>query len=207
MSKHLHDDAAGQSTTPAHPAILQPERTRVLLVDVQEKLLPAIPEGPVVAENCRRVLEGARLFDVPVSATEQYPQGLGPTIASLRHLLGSIQVPDKKSFSCVPCLPWATEDDGRDQVVVVGIETHVCVLQTVLQLLAYGKRVHVVVDAVGSRRPKDHDVALRQMEHHGAVLTTTEIVLFQWCRTAGDPRFGAVRQLVLQPDRSLEGTE
>ncbi|RMG41263.1 MAG: hydrolase [Planctomycetota bacterium] len=178
------------------------------MVDVQEKLVPTIVDWQTVVQNCRRVLEAAGAFDVPVIATEQYPKGLGPTVAPLRRLLGSAALPSKKTFSCVPCLSrQVQDDDGRDQLVVVGIETHVCVLQTVLELLAMGLRVHVVVDAVGSRGRLDHEVALRQMEQHGAVPTTTEIVLFQWCRTADDARFPVVRRLVTEPDRPLEDAQ
>lgn len=172
---------------------------KLLVVDVQEKLMPLIIDGRRVIANVRRLIEGCRAVGVPIHATEQYPKGLGGTVPEVRELLGDITIPEKLRFSSVECLGWnavGETDDERDEVIVVGIEAHVCVLQTVHDLLAGGYRVHVVTDAVGSRQPLDRDVALTRFRDAGATLTTTETVLFELCEIAGTPEFKTISELV-----------
>ncbi len=171
--------------------------SRLLIVDVQEKLLPAIPVAETLTYNCRRLIEGARLLQVPVSATEQYPKGLGSTVAELKELLD--EAPDKVRFSCAEVLDWgsaANQDDSRDQIVVAGMEAHVCVLQTALDFLAQGFRVFVPADAVGSRFKLDWKIGLERLSAAGAVVTTTESVLFEWCESAGSPEFREISKLI-----------
>ncbi len=179
------------------PELLHRSSSRLLLVDVQEKLVPALDEATRkrFLEACRFLGEGARIMGIPVIATEQYPQGLGPTVSSLIEFTGSR--PAKKRFSAVECtgLPTAADDD-RFQVVVAGMETHVCVLQTVLDLLASGYQTYVVADAVAGRRSIDHDVALERMANSGATITTAESVLFEWCESAESPEFKQLSALV-----------
>ena len=174
----------------------------LLVVDVQEKLLRAMREPQRLTWNIARLLDGARLLGVAATATEQYPQGLGPTVASLAERLGqqAAAVHEKLAFSCWGCeaLRKQLEQLDRPNVLICGMETHVCVQQTTLDLLAAGYRVFVAVDAVASRSTLDHDVALRRMEAHGATLTTVEAALFEWCATAGTPEFKAISQLVKQ---------
>ena len=131
-----------------------------------------------------------------VEATEQYPQGLGPTAESLAALLGPI--PNKVMFSCRQCGGIFTRwrEQGIFKILVAGIEAHVCVQQTVLDLLAAGFQVYVACDAVESRFAHDRDTALRRMDSHGAVLTTTEAALFEWCETAAAPEFKRISALV-----------
>lgn len=182
---------------PRHPDLLSASQSRLLVVDVQEKLLAVMPERELLIARCDRLLTVAGALDVPVFATEQYPKGLGSTAAPLREKLG--EIPEKLRFSCAECLAWPTaaEDDfGRDQVVVCGMETHVCVLQTVFDLLASGYRVFVVVDAVRSRFAEDREIALRRMESAGATLVTSESVLFEWCEEAGTEEFKEVSRLL-----------
>jgi len=170
---------------------------RLLIVDVQDKLVPAIPVAETLIYNCRRLIQGAGILGVPVSATEQYPKGLGHTIGELKELIG--EAPDKVRFSCAEVLNWgsaAEEPDSRDQVVVAGMEAHVCVLQTALDLLAQGYRVYVAADAVGSRSKLDWKIALDRLSACGAVVTTTESVLFEWCETAGSPEFRQISKLI-----------
>ena len=174
----------------------------LLVVDVQEKLVPAITDHQRVVFNTRRLVDGAKILDVPVVATEQYPKGLGPTVAELAERLGSI--PEKLTFSCCGC-PEIFADlraKGIHKILVAGIETHVCVQQTVLDLLGDGWRVYVAVDAVGSRYAVDRDTALRRMDSAGAVLTTTEAALFEWCQEAGTERFKAISRLVREEVRT-----
>jgi len=182
------------------PELMSRDDTALLVVDVQEKLLPAINEGGRVAWNVRRLIDGAKILGIPVFATEQYPNGLGPTIDGLRDRLGD--VPDKLGFSCRSCdgLFAELQRIARFKVLVVGIETHVCVQQTVLDLLAAGFRACIAVDAVGSRFPVDRDIAIRRMDSSGATVTTTEAALFEWCETAEIPEFKVISTLVREPE-------
>ena len=170
--------------------------TALLVVDIQEKLVPAIADGKRVVFNSRRLIDGAKVLGIPVVATEQYPKGLGPTVPELADRLGPI--PDKLTFSCSGC-PEVFEklrEDGIHKILVVGIEAHVCVQQTVLDLLGDGWRVYLAVDAISSRYALDRDTAFRRMDSSGAVLTTTEAALFEWCYIAGTPEFKEISRLV-----------
>jgi len=167
----------------------------LLVVDVQEKFLPVIRDAKKMVWNIRRLLDGAKACGVAVGATEQYPQGLGGTVAELAERLPNI--PEKLSFSCRECddLFHAWGAEGRFKILVVGIEAHVCVQQTVLDLLTDGFRVYLATDAISSRHRQDAEVALRRMESSGAVPTTTEAALFEWCDTAAAPFFKTISAL------------
>ncbi len=168
----------------------------LLVVDMQEKLVPLMPDAARLVWNIRRLIDAARILGVTVAASEQYPQGLGRTVSPLAPLLPNPA--EKRDFSCLECGPiledWQSQ--GRDKVLVVGIESHVCVQQTVLDLLANGFRVYVAADGVASRFDVDLQYALRRMESSGATLTTCEAVLFEWCQTAGSPEFKQISRLV-----------
>jgi isochorismatase family protein len=181
------------------PELLHRASSRLLIVDVQEKLAATLPEATRdrLLKSCRFLADGAKLLGVPTSITEQYPQGLGPTVAALQEY--SSDRPAKKRFSCVECLGWqaAAEDtSNRFQIVVAGMETHVCVLQTVLDLLASGYQVYVVADSVASRREIDQQIALERMTGSGAILTTAEGVLFEWAETAEAAEFKQLSSLI-----------
>ncbi len=181
------------------PELLAADQSRLLVVDVQEKLLPLIPSAERLVHNCRRLLDGAKILGVPAFGTEQYPKGLGRMAAELASRLGSL--PEKVCFSCVPALAWGSAaelSDDRDQVVVCGMETHVCVLQTVLDLIASGFRVYVAVDAVASRSELDGRVALERMASSGATLATVESILFEWCGRAGTAAFKEIQKLIIE---------
>jgi nicotinamidase-related amidase len=190
------DSAYPEEALPRNPERLTRHDSGLLVVDVQEKLVPAIVEHEQLVWNIRRLLDGARLFEIPCWGTEQYPAGLGPTVSSLAERLG--EIPAKKQFSACGCasLPASWSESGIQKIVVAGIEAHVCILQTVLDLLAAGFQVQIVVDAVASRHPVDYQTALRRMESQGGVLTTVETVLFEWCESADDPRFKQLSALV-----------
>lgn len=172
--------------------------TALVVVDVQERLLPVIAGRVRLVWNIGRLIDGARILGVPVVATEQYPQGLGPTVPELAKRLGP--VPSKLTFSCRGCpeVFQGLEAQGIHKLLVCGIEAHVCVQQTVLDLLGAGWRVFVAADAIGSRNAVDYEFALRRMDSAGATLTTTEAVLFEWCETAGTPQFKEISRLVRQ---------
>ena len=143
------------------------------------------------------LVEACRGLEVPVLASEQYPQGLGPTVDSLAAILGDTP-PGKLTFSCArdEGLRKAVEDSGRSQIIVTGIETHVCVLQTALDLISIGFEVHVPHDAVNSRRPADKEWALHRMAAAGAVITTTESALFELLERCDTSDFKTVAKLI-----------
>src|SRR5262245_20162391 len=173
----------------AHPTQMSAGDTGLVVIDVQEKLMAKIPGATAVVRNIAFLIDAARVVDMPVAATEQYPRGLGPTVPELAKRLPNR--PDKTAFSCcaVPEVVEHFRRAARPKVVLAGIETHVCVLHTALDLLALDFRVYVAVDAVGSRSALDHDLALRRLEQAGAVLTTSETCVFEWVGGANHPRF------------------
>lgn len=189
-----------------HPTLLSPQNSSLLVIDVQEKLVPLIPRRQELVRNVGFLLDAAKILSVAVQATEQYPKGLGPTVPELASKLP--QRPDKLEFSCcaVPGFVAMLQSGGRNKVVLCGMETHVCVLQTALDLLARDLGVHVAVDAVASRGGMDHDVALRRLEAAGAVLTTCETAVFEWAGRSGTPEFKAISKLVQDRMKSLQNT-
>ena len=182
-------------------ALLSRQTSRLLIVDVQTKLLRLMQSAVELEDACRRLIEAATLLGIPVSATEQYPKGLGHTAESLLEGLGSPV--EKLRFSAVPSLDWMNDvtHGGRHQIVVAGMETHVCITQTALDLVARGFDVHVPADAVSARKNLDHETALRRLQAEGCTITTWESVLFEWCETAEAAEFKAISKLVVQPPR------
>lgn len=180
------------------PELLSRGTSRLLIVDVQEKLVPHIPIAESLIGNCAKLIRGAQTLGVPCSLTEQYPRGLGPTVEEIAQLFSDEAPAEKVRFSCGEVLDWAAEpaENDRYQIVVAGIETHVCVQQTVLDLLAAGFRVYIAADAVGSRNKFDWKTALGRMADSGAVVTTAESVLFEWCEVAGTPEFKTISKIV-----------
>lgn len=177
------------------PMRLSPSSSLLAVIDVQERLLAAMPEADRIVARCSRLAEAARILGVQAVLTEQYPKGLGPTPPALAALLPPAAT--KMTFSCCGCSGFdAALSPEMSAVVLAGLETHVCVAQTALDLLARGLGVFVAVDAVTTRHSLDHEVALRRLEGAGAVLTTSEAVLFEWCRSAEHPQFQAIRRLV-----------
>ena len=194
-----------ESRFPHSPLLLSSDESVLMVVDAQTRLLAAIPQQATLEWNLQRLVAAAEILDIPRLATEQYPQGLGPTIATLAPRLPSI--PDKLSFSVAGCeaLMQHLEQLAPRQILLAGAETHVCVLQSALDLLAAGYEVFLAVDAVASRFSVDHDAALQRMQISGVTLTTTEGALFEWCQVAGTEKFRAISQLVKQP--SPESTD
>ncbi|WP_133615117.1 isochorismatase family protein [Dongia mobilis] len=178
--------------------LLERDVSQILVVDMQERLAPAIDGIGAVEANCRRLLEGARQFSVPVLVSEQYPAGLGHTLAALQPLIEDGEVHEKLEFSCFAnaALRQALTAGGRPLTVICGIEAHVCVLQTVLEMRVAGLRVAVVADAVGSRHPDNRALARDRAARAGAEIVSTEMVLFEWLRSAADPAFKSVSRLI-----------
>lgn len=170
--------------------LIRIDRSTLLLVDLQERLQPAIHEAERVLEASLWLTRVAQRLGIPVICTEQYPKGLGPTLPVLRHLLPDECVVEKLHFSAVPEGGlWNRPGGDRAQFIVVGTEAHVCVQQTVLDLLAAGRRVFVVEEGVGSRRSADKALALARMRSHGADIVSREMVVFEWLRQAGTDVF------------------
>jgi nicotinamidase-related amidase len=186
--------------------LLQRERSQILMVDVQERLLPAMAQAAQVAANGARLLEGARLLAIPVLVSEQYPQGLGRTVPELAQMAPANAVYEKLEFSCYanPGLraalsggdAEATSARAGRQTILFGIEAHVCVLQTALEMAEAQCDVTVVADAVSSRSDHSKAVAMQRLQAAGVRLATTEMVLFEWLRQAGSPEFKAVSRLI-----------
>lgn len=178
------------------PELMRRSDSALIVVDVQEKLAPHVQNTASLERNIRRLIRGAKLLQVPIVGTEQYPKGLGPTLPSISCDLG---VPvEKLSFSCGEIIAQANSLRDRKilRLLLVGIETHVCIMQSALDLLSDGFRVYVAVDAVSSRSAIDHDVGLKRMDSTGVTLVTTEMALFEWMETADAPEFRAFSRLI-----------
>lgn len=180
------------------PLRLTAADSTVVVVDIQDKLLAKMPTGPTLVRNAGFVLDVANLLGISVMGTEQYPQGLGPTTAEIARRWAGTR-PPKTAFSCCGATGFldSLRAGGRSGVVLVGMEAHVCVLHTALDLITAGFTVFLPVDAVASRYAVDHDIAVRRLERAGAVPTTAEAVAFEWVRDAAHPQFKAVSRLVI----------
>ncbi len=179
--------------------LIDAERSSLLVVDLQARMVPALADPDTVVANVLWLIRVAQRIGVPVAATVQYPKGLGPLVPEVAALVPADAVAEKAKFSCVAaqCLAGLPGTD-RAQVVLAGAETHVCVLQSALELLEDGKEVYVVADAVGSRRPFDRDVALLRLREEGVRVVTREMVAFEWLGEAGTPLFREINREFLR---------
>jgi nicotinamidase-related amidase len=174
---------------------LAANQSALLLIDLQQRLMPSIAGGDAVVANARRLAEAARLMDVPVLATEQNPAGLGGSVEAIAELFPRTLA--KTFFDATREAEFASFlPANRRTIVVAGCETHVCVMQTVLGLLGQGRSVALVSDAVGSRTQANRDSALARAKAHGAELVTTEMVVFEWLETSDHPHFREALSLV-----------
>ena len=187
---------------------LEADRTILIVVDVQEAFRKAIPDFERIAKATATLIEGAEAIGIPVVITEQYPKGLGETVPEVaEHLPDGVQPLEKVVFAASEAEGFDLE--GRDQGLICGIETHVCVNQTALDLLASGVDVQVAEDAVGSRTEKNKRVGLHKMEVAGATLTSVETALFELLGRAGTDEFKQVQRLILDcaPNPGAEAKE
>jgi len=187
--------------------LIDATHSALLVIDVQERLLPAIDDGPACVEHILWLLRVAGRIGVPVLACEQYPQGLGPTHPAIRAELPVGAMAEKIHFSAVAagCHGLGSNSNSNSgvspaptQYIVCGTEAHVCVMQTVLDLLAAGKQVFVVAEAVGSRRASDKALALTRMRDAGAVVVSREMVAFEWLRRADTALFREISRAFLR---------
>lgn len=196
--------------------LIDKNQATLIVVDVQEKLIPAIFDAQTVVKSIKTLISASVAMELPVVFTEQYPKGIGGTLKSLRAAAPNAPVFDKMHFSCVAghCLP--SEVLAREQVILCGIEAHVCVLQTALELRELGKTVWVVADAIGSRSPRDYQIALTRYQQEGVRLVSREMVLFEGLRVSGTDIFRHMSKTFLvegetyfsrNPNCSLTSTE
>ncbi|MDZ7344816.1 MAG: hydrolase [candidate division KSB1 bacterium] len=181
-----------------HSTLLDRQHTGLLAVDIQERIHAVMRFREEVQNNAVKLIRGCQLLRVPIFLTEQYPQGLGHTIAPIRFALQATLPLQKMTFSCCGSeeVMANLQEKGIRQVVLAGIETHVCVLQTALDLLANQYQVHIARDAVSSRKELDHHTALERLAQAGAILTTTEAVLFELMGRADIPEFKEISKLI-----------
>lgn len=181
-----------------HPQILNRNRTALLIVDVQQKINAVMMHADTVVESIVKLIKSCQILNVPIFITEQYPKGLGPTEPKILEALEGKTPIQKMTFSCCGAEELCSKlhDKNIQQLIVTGIESHVCVQQTALDLLANELQVHVPKDAVSSRKELDYQTALERMAKAGVVLTTVEAALFELLEEAGTPDFKEVSKLI-----------
>lgn len=179
--------------------LISAENSVLLIIDIQQRLAPAIHDVDALVQNNVWLARIAQKLGVPIIATEQYPAGLGPTLPEVASCVPPTSIVEKIHFSAIPDHGLAAMPGfARDCVVLTGMETHVCVLQTALDLRALGKNVYVVAECVGSRRPEDRALALERMRQEGCRIVSREMVAFEWLRRAGTEAFRQISREFLR---------
>lgn len=177
---------------------LEREKALLLIIDIQEKLFPYVEDQITLQKNASKLIDTAKLLDIPILVTEHYPKGLGRTISSLEGLLSKAKKIEKTSFGCCGDEKFNEEvkKTGRKQVIICGIETHICVAQTALGLKLAGYEVYLSADAVSSRNLKDEQIAIERMRGEGIAISTTEAIMYELMRDASDPLFKEFLKIV-----------
>lgn len=178
--------------------MLKKENTALVVIDIQGKLAQLMHQKEAVYQNVNRLIEGAKVLDIPIIWTEQYPEGLGGTIPEVAETLKGFKPIPKMTFSCCQNDEFlnALKASGRQQILITGIETHICVYQTTIELLEAGYEVEVVADAVSSRTPENKAIGLDKMKTAGAGITGTETALYELLKVAGGPEFKQILKIV-----------
>ncbi len=178
--------------------LMKADAAALLVIDVQERLAPVVVNHEQVIDNTQILMKAAVRLAVPVLISEQYPKGLGPTVAEIAALAPANAVIAKVDFSCMGESVYARrfKELGRRQAVIAGIEAHVCVLQTAMNLLADNYQVFIVADAVSSRDSRSAEAAMVRLQAAGAVIVTTEMAVFEWLERAGTPAFKELSALI-----------
>ena len=181
-----------------HDLILNRENSMLVVIDFQQKLLAALEEPEKLVQACANMVRFAKILKLPILWTEQYPRGLGPTADEIAAELAELRPIEKLTFSCFgePRFVESLSQNPIKQLIVCGIETHICVEQTVLDAIACGYDVHVVADACGSRKKKDHKAGLQKMDRGGAVLTCMEMALYEMLGRSDTKEFREALKLV-----------
>lgn len=174
--------------------------TAILVIDAQEKLMPLIQNHDQIRRNIIKLLQGAKALGVTSAATEQYPRGLGTTVEPIRNELEPFEfspIAEKTMFSCRQCEELITQllSSGVQNLLLCGIETHICIAQSALDLMSLGFRTFICADAVGSRNTLDHQLGINRMESSGAVITTVEAAIFELCMDSKNQAFKTISKL------------
>lgn len=185
--------------------MMTPEQTLLLLIDVQGKLARTVMHSERTINNISKLVRACKVLDVPGLVTEQYPKGLGHTVPELSVLIPELLPIEKQSFSCCATPDFMTKlrSFNRNDVLVVGIETHICVYQTCVELIEFGYTVHLVTDCVSSRSEEDRQLGISCIEKAGASLTSTEMAIFELLRVAEGDRFKSISKIVKEESNSL----
>ncbi len=178
--------------------MITPQDTVLLIIDVQGKLAQIVHESEAVEQNIAKLIRAAKVLDIPVLYTEQYPKGLGHTVEPLEKLLTDEVPYEKIAFSCCADENFmgALRKLNRNEVLVAGMETHVCVYQTANELIEYGYNVHLITDAVSSRTKENRDLGIHCIEKAGALLKSTEMLIFELLRIAKGEEFKAISKII-----------
>lgn len=174
------------------------EQALGVIVDIQDRLFPHIDRKEELENRVQVLIKGLHVLEIPVVLTEQYTKGLGPTISSISEVLQAVEPIEKLCFSCCdePRFQSALKEIGRSTVILAGIETHVCILQTSIDLIEAGYTPVVPADAVSSRKSSDKEIALLRIAAEGGIITTTESLLLELCRFAGTPVFKEISRMI-----------
>ncbi|HLS54260.1 MAG TPA: hydrolase [Tissierellaceae bacterium] len=176
---------------------LDREKTVLLVIDIQERLVPVMKYKDQVIDNTKILLHAAREMDFPVVVTEQYPKGLGSTVSEIKEDLQDAKIFAKNSFTAyIDEVKESLEDIGRKKIIITGMETHICVFQTTRDLIKAGYEVHIVKDAITSRSKENYLNGLELMKEMGAVITNTETVVFDLLKVAGTDEFRNMSKLI-----------
>ena len=180
-----------------HPKLLTIDKSALLIIDIQERIYKVVQEHENLVSNVLKLVKAANLMKIPIYHTEQYAKGLGPTIQQIKNELKG-EPNHKLTFSCFNAenLFKRLKNEKVEQVIVSGVEAHVCVQQTVLDLLSNGFQVNLVVDAISSRKMIDYNTAVRRMENEGAIPSTVEAILFELLQICGTPLFKDISRLI-----------
>jgi len=178
--------------------LLDKDDAVLLIIDIQERLATVMKQREPVVKNCIHLVELAKMLHVPLAVTEQYPKGIGPTVDEIKHVLPAYQPIEKLTFSCCeePSFLHMIKSLNKKTLILTGMETHICILQTCIGLLQSGFHVHIVKDAVCSRTKENWKTACEYMRDAGAVITCTETVLFQLLKTAGTEEFKTISKRI-----------
>ena len=179
-------------------APLNKEGSVLVVVDIQEKLLPAIHDHAAVLDRAVKMVTAAQALEVPILFTQQYTRGLGPNHPALTDLMPDYTFFEKTSFNCFGAAGFSARlaELQAKALVIIGIETHICVCQTALQALAQGLDVHIVADAVGSRAPTNKTIGLERIRQAGGVITATELTIYEWVERSDAPEFKLILPLL-----------
>lgn len=182
-----------------HKNCLKAENSVLVVIDIQEKFVDVIYDSEKVIENTKKLLKAASILDIPIIITEQYPKGLGHTLNELFTVAQKQTILEKTTFSCYKDNEFADhlKKLKRKQIIITGIEAHVCVSQTVHDLLAEGYQPHLMADAISSRCPENAEIALEKMINSGAIASSVEIALFELLKNAKHPNFKEIQKLIL----------